>query len=950
MIKSLWLDEVSSDTANVFQLMEGHQHFLDVNTGLTDDAQKQHYVFNPDYVLANNRHFIAASQMEAQPNGDATTEGQSVQVMGYCYAYLATKDEKWLDLAKKCWDAYFKFFYWGQEMPKTPQMFICNWIINGKEPILANWPIDRKSPTHSGFKEIELEFNNGITQIEHDGEYYGQFLDKATFAFDGALAWGAINASVKGLRPDGSIDWNKDGVVYPVDWIVNWESKKIDFNGDVLEEGLPESQRGMVKLQDETVNGKHKMNWANRQPVEFGGEMIERNQPWHNRPLNVPVPPDYLGNAADAELWWADACYLMWKITGEQKYWMGWQCALETCRSYSNVDLYDKFFRKSTAENTPFTDGISYDYFYPSEAIPNYSRDAEGYIVINQHNEAAANGAQTTLEQQAVWFRAGPQSKLRVQYGGVDDEGGPLEIKAFLNLSPRKVDDNNFTRWTSSFPLSTSTDVKTVDIPFSNLVQATTGSGKDFILADSRVVVPLNTTVSTMDYQNSVVDVRSALVNKLVCKDSSQGVIIGFWLTDEEKVRPMALTYKSDRPLRVSLDDAEGWTWGWNLPATGASWSTNRFGSTTPTLNEWQENEDVPNPPPRPTRFVPLEVKQISVKAREDRATTFSWYAVNEVPARFTASDTYTLLCAVTLSGQKPYTGRIGDVTVIDYKANNLAYTPGTIPFSNISVPGSSQFDGWRGMPYPGYQYPFIYTIDQKPGEWNTHMENMVNMLWDSQVAYTKKFGVVGPGMSAYIWNRWDNLKYGKPDTWTMYHWGDGTAWSGYQPRAMMGACRAWYELMLQGKPIPTKLKDYSENWIKWLIKFVKDSGGITPTDFPPESLPKPDPTDFTGHMCGLWLAGACLAKLAGSKVEGLDFLIESCVDELQKNFVNTGIPNMVMNGSWSPAIRLGTGTGPENNGMFFGFWSGEILRGLGLYMLTKQLNVGDDMYAVIKQ
>lgn len=949
MIKSLWLDKISSDTANVLQLMEGHQHFLDVNTGLTNDAQKDHYVFNPDYVLANNRHFIAASQMEAQPNGDATTEGQSVQVLGYCYAYLATKDKKWLEMAKKCWDAYFKFFYWNQEMPTTPQMFICNWIVNGKEPILSNWPIDRKAPTHSGFKEIEMDFIDGITQIKHGEPYYGQFLDKVTFAFDGALAWGAINASVKGLRPDGSIDWNKDGVVYDLDWIVNWEGKKINWDGDVLEEGLPEDQKGIVKLKDTTVNGKHRMNWANRQPVEFGGEYIERNQPWHNRPLNVPVPPDYLGNAADAELWWADACYLMWKITGEQKYWMGWQCALETCRAYADIDLYDKFFRKSTVDETPFTDGISYDYYYPDTAIPNYSRDEEGYIVIDQTK--APTGAQTTLEQQAVWFRAGQNSKLRVQYGGVDNEGGALQCRVNLNLSKYKVDDDRYKKFTTNFPLSTSKEVKTYDIPFSSLV----GAG-DFILADTRLLVDQGNVVSSMEYESNVVDSRSALVNKLVMPTDEDGMIIGFWLTDEEEVELTQFTYKSDGNCDLGVADKDNWRWHWVLQNTNNSWNTTRLYYNNLVLNDWQPNEQPPKdappdwqPPPRPSGPNIDKVKQMTVYPSENKQTVLTWYAVNEVPQRFTDDDTYTLLCSVTISGQKPYTARLGDVTIVDYKRNNLAYTPGTIPFSNISVPGSAQFDGWRGMPYPGYQYPFIYTIDQKPGEWDEHMTNMVEMLWQSQVAYTKKFGVVGPGMSAYIWNRWDNLKYGKPDTWTMYHWGDGTAWSGYQPRAMMGACRAWYELMLQGKPIPQKLKDYAENWIKWLIQFVKDSGGITPTDFPPESLPKPDPDDFTGHMCGLWLAGSCFAKLAGSKVEGLDFLIESCVDELQKNFVNTGIPDMVMNGSWSPAIRLNTGTGPENNGMFFGFWSGEILRGLGLYLLTKQLSVGDDMYKTVK-
>ena len=59
-----------------------------------------------------------------------------------------------------------------------------------------------------------------------------------------------------------------------------------------------------------------------------------------------------------------------------------------TCIGYSDIDKFDKFFRKSTAATTPFTDGISYDYFYPSNQAATYSRDADGYIVINQSTES----------------------------------------------------------------------------------------------------------------------------------------------------------------------------------------------------------------------------------------------------------------------------------------------------------------------------------------------------------------------------------------------------------------------------------------------------------------------------------------------------------------------------------------------------------------------------------
>lgn len=81
------------------------------------------------------------------------------------------------------------------------------------------------------------------------------------------------------------------------------------------------------------------------------------------------------------------------------------------------------------------------------------------------------------------------------------------------------------------------------------------------------------------------------------------------------------------------------------------------------------------------------------------------------------------------------------------------------------------EFDGWRGLPYPGYQHPFIY-VHEKEDE---RLNNMINFMYDSQQAYFNKFGVLGPGAAAYVWNRWDNIKYGTPDTFTFYHWGMAT-------------------------------------------------------------------------------------------------------------------------------------------------------------------------------
>lgn len=228
-------------------------------------------------------------------------------------------------------------------------------------------------------------------------------------------------------------------------------------------------------------------------------------------------------------------------------------------------------------------------------------------------------------------------------------------------------------------------------------------------------------------------------------------------------------------------------------------------------------------------------------------------------------------------------------------------------------------------------------------GDWyKVWLENQVRFLYDSQTEYFRQVKEEGPGCAAYIWNRWDTHKYGPPDTWTTFHWGDGKPWSGYQPRAYMAAARAWYELVMRGKPVPEQLRLYVDRWTEWLAGFCRRSGGHTPNDFP--VAPKPPewvPDDFTGHMCGLWLAGASYASLAGSTAVGLDYVRETAMAELVTEFQVTDIPGHLMNGCWSPHADLSGG-----NGMAFGFYTGEIFRGMGAYVLYHRYGVGHNMFA----
>ena len=919
--------------ANAMSMIEGHHRFLVKNTGDTTDATVQHYVQNTQGVLANNRHFIAHSQMEYQPNGDGTTEGQSLHIIGYAYAYLATQKPEYLEAARWHWDAYVRHFYAGQAIPDTPSRWIANWIVNSKEPVLANWPIDPVSPTHSGFKGVLFTFTNGFTLIPHGAPHWGEYLDKATFAFDGVLAWEAINASVQGLKADGSVDWDNGGAQYDVDWIIAHTGQKINWDGDVLSEGHPVEVRGSVQLKSTTLNGSYKFNYATRQPVEHGGYLIPRNAVQHNRPLHVPLlgSVNQMGNAADGEEWFADACYLMWKITGETPYKKALDSCLFTNHEYTQIDSVDKFFRQSVEAATPFTDGISYDFVYPDTAQVVYGRDASGFITAS-----CSEAGNVSLEQQSVWFRITKDSVVRTCYGGVDSVNGPLAAKVEVTISQDKSEGSGI-QYACALPKSASNAVVTHDIPLSQFTRMTKDNGSEYILADLRAVSSSDDIVSVENYEPAVFEGRAGTVVKSFFPNDEGWYAIGHYLLASEKAPMHSITYRADGYFNLRFADDNGWRWWWMLPPTQGAFVTLQIRPEDATLSGYQ-----PGAAGRPDPASPVysEIEEFSILMdSSDTNLTFEYYCINDLPPTFAEDDGYTLKYRLTVSGGNPFLALLGDCTVRGYRDDSLAYTPGLIPFSNIYEEGSAQIGAWHGMPYPGYQYPFIYCLE--PVKYSRHLSNMIDFLYDSQQWYYTRFGQLGPGASAYIWNRWDNYKYGAPDTFTMYHWGDGTAWSGYQPRAFQAACRAWQELVEQGQPVPAKLQAYAENWIGWLADFQSQHNGVLPTDFPMTSVPQPVPDDFTGHMTGLWLAGACMAAMAGCQHPKLDQLIEACVTELQNNYVVTPVPGQPMNGCWSPAVRLGT-----DNGMFFGFWAGEIMRGLSMYILLKELGPGASIFS----
>jgi len=939
------------------ELIFGHHQFVKRNTGETTDPKVDLYLQNNEGILSNNRHFIAESRMLAQPNGDGTTEGQSLHILGYCYAYLVTQNEEYLNAAKAHWDAYVQYFYVNQAIPTDPSRWICNWICNSKNPFLAHFPINPDAPTGSGYKGVPIEFTNGLGKIDQGTPFWGEYLDIATYAHRGHGAWAAINATVQEIKstvdwtqvfahrittmptdPTArtawvdwdtllganvySPNWDQEATTYPVDWIIIWNGDKVSEDG-IIDTGHDASEIGTVQLKDTTITGTYLLNYGVKLPVDKGGYEIGRNEVYHNRPLAIPLQgsPLLLGNASDAEQWFADSCYLLWKLTNDTKYYNALRSSLNTIYEYTFIDTYDCFFRKTEEGDSVDTDGISYEFIYPDTANVTYSRTNKGYIQI-----VTDVSAQVALEQQAVIYKVKNDSKVRTTVGGTDTSNLALTAEIRVTFGQAKHDTDGLI-FQHVLPYNNANLVKSFDIGLTDFVRATKEDGSTYLLADLKAVTDYSGLVWTGEYDTNVFDGRTAYYLNAFFPDDDAGGIVGNWLLDSGKAPLTSIIYKADADMNIRIEDDNKWRWYWLLPATNGQWVEFQLKPEDLTLSGYQPDQE--DGATEPTSATYTEIDQFTVLLDASGTNkNFSYYCVNDAPPKYDISTDgiYTLKYRLTLSAANPMTAYVGDCKVINPAEDNLAYCPGVIPFSNIYEYGSPEFSAWHGMPYPGYQYPWIYVLD--PGDKGDRLTNMVNFLYDAQQAYKTTVGELGPVAPSYIWDRWDNTSYGSPDTFSMYQWGDDVAWAGYQSRSFMGACRAAQEMTYRGMAIPEKLTTFITNWIDWLIHFVTTYDDAIPTEFPALTPSVPVEDDFTGHMTGLWLGGCAMAYEIGIRPEGIWRVMNACVKDLHKNFGRTEIPNHPMNGAFSPFLGL-----PGLNGIEYGFYTGEIFRGLSMYI-----------------
>ncbi|WP_196223928.1 hypothetical protein [Burkholderia cenocepacia] len=779
----------NSDQQAINGILQGFQSFLDRHTGdVNDDGDNliNKFIINNQGVLANNLHFEGGPQ-DYTPTQCATTEGQALTILGYYYAYKGTGDRFYLDKAIYFFDAYVKYFYNGVPPPNPPAVWRANWMLNAKNPFEVYGRNNPENTAAPGFWGQSINFVNGVGVIPAGAPTFGDQLVKVYQVFTGLPAYQSVRA---GPRKDGvSLPWTSF-VATNGTWNPKYDPAPV----------VPGQAVGTVTLQDTTYTGPATVSY-----VIHSGVMIPRNTPFDVWSTWRSLTPEQYGNAIDAEQWFCEAALLLYRETGIQRFNDAYQASLKTCIEASIVDDVTYYFRQEPNVTDPYDYGISWSWSYtPTNSVATVARDENGYIKATKTAETTSSPGLIALEQSAVFNRIKSDTAMNV----VMSLSSPTARTEFFTLIVPQVDSPNGQQYRYPLVPHQIPTPQPVSVPFNQMMTTTQSNGKPIIPFDGQNFKAYGN--ASIGSQFSTFSVGSQTFSDYIgivsVPDSSSGVVGGFWLTPGNTAPLAPLTYRTTTgQMYVSVKDAKNIKYWYRLPPV-TNWATINLTWDMFSLAPGQPAGSSPTPTPNDAL-----TQVIFEIADGDMYASISTYTWGEVPRFYQPNGEWSTQWFMHVSDSSAFTWLVGDVTIKNQQNGALNYTPGVVPFSNQYVPTLQRTQFWRGTPYAGYQYPVNWLNGNLP---DIYVNNTIDFWYDSQIAYQKKIGVLGPFCPLYVWPRYDNIGEGAINT---FDWGTDQPypWAGYEPRAMYAACHLWAETVRQGRPVNPKLVTICQNWVE---------------------------------------------------------------------------------------------------------------------------------------
>ncbi|SFE74492.1 hypothetical protein SAMN04487969_10651 [Paenibacillus algorifonticola] len=796
-----------------------------------------------------------------------TSEGQFLALRGYLDMYGTTHEREWLDKALHLASSLDWVYYSGMSLPEpnvTNQLWVPYWLVNAKQS---------QATSEEFVLDDVIHFNGGVGYTSKDVNRVF-----SARSLDSRLSWDSPTADIIGTKYD----------VYYFEPVSSGTLIRLrsNFTGDLY-----------VALSTLT------------------GPIIHKNEVFDAYPIWRKYKDGEKGAAVDSLFWSYDCYELLYRFTGNTKWYKAREATKNMIYMSHQITVNNDYLTLDTSSTDALNSAGTYIYDMRANKTRSY-RKPSGHIVL----EVKADSNYKSVEIgkgniQEKWDSANKYIDVRLA------SDIPLTAKAVIIPNIEHYDQY----WEARLQLIGGNNLQTISLRYADFYNASQVRWSAYYRPDSQSGFIVKSSHSTVSYMDVSTSLGATARRFQFFRGEEKGTIIDYSETDEDGTpipkeivytytgwAQYFLTFAEGMPstilpmqyrgngMGMVVTDANGVGWVANLPDR-SSFGTVALSWSDFVLADYQEVDisGVTGPAGGRVRNYALnglniqawcEIVYIGVLQKMPLQTNISTFCIND---------------------NEPAAHKLTIEYVRPYPLPVLNYTPWVAPFGFGTE--NNQIMNWRGMPYSGYQAPYIW---EKLNE-STGVNVVLGFLSDAADAYYAATGVRGGFAPVYLWDRWDSKDYGAKNTFTWDGPDPNTTWAGFQYRTADTVARTWY-LDPDNQVAATLTLDF----LHMINRYWTSSQNKILTDFPSNGAPYGN-YDET-HMAGLLLRTALYAHLAGGDDSVIITIITRSLRYLDRFYVDPNTPTSQVGGTWS--------VDPSND-IWYTYWGGEILSALSLLL-----------------
>ena len=865
---------------------------------------------NSNYLTVNAFHDVLG-RGGYFPGSAGTTEGQAALGRACMEAFFTTNNVAWKNYAIALGEALVNYYY-NDPIPSNNEsstLWVPHWLINVKESFVSRGPTANDPLNNGDFGRI-VTFTNGVATIPSSADGDKLAVLYKVYSTDGVLLWNNVDAPLV------------SGTEYPIRYFVSdFQLKGQNFR--IFPD--TETSGGTIPIATNEIAGKIKLNTnyngqAKLIYTTYTGPTIAVGQLFEPYPAWRELLPGETQAAFDVFPWsWALYDFL-YQETNDDK----WRRAAEATRysaiTTAVVNNLSYYYKKDSSDELftyPGTQVVQVDNVNGYTGSRVTSGDKADWLRLDinaapalQFDGDTPTGPFPSIEVQNFAITTGVESNVTIYAEAAHSNGGIVEV----GLSTDS-DAFNFDRiYKAYWQLNSSGDITTRIFQPEELIRWSGDYLTWFAAIAEDPIYTYGSATTFLEFQSITYNgvTFDALCARIDLNNSGDGAGLVFSGLGARISAPPKLYIKvlnHDTDLKIVDGDDDPWTYELDADPD--------FQLIQPS---WDEMSSTVAQNPNETDAL----ESIEFVYKDGPATIYLWFASPGDEPEQLDIPIFTYKAVLTSRDRNAHTLWVGDWRPIGNTLDQLQYNPGVVPFTVNVLNGI--ISDWRGIPYAGYQSPWMWFKWGYPNR----QAQVEEFLLDAQAAYSTQVPgeLFGPFAPVFSWAYWDNGDF-LANGLNQFGWNGpdpNTAWAPYAYRALEASAHTWY---LESTNI--NLQQIVMQFLSYLDdRYIANRDDDPITDFPPNEIGEVNYKE--PHAAALIGRTALYANLAGGDPAITFRVLRNCIDFLRSQYISTG----TMLGSFASGQPVYT-VGSTNYKEYFVFWHAEIIEFLALLIRHKE-------------